>query len=181
MQNINDDKIYLDKEGYEQYLQEIDEIREKLNNNGKVKSEAYTGAVGDGWHDNFDFEEAKREEFKILSDLRKKIEGLSRIVIIENNKATDLIDINDYVTISISFDGEDEEEMFFKLVASSSPDFNGEVSEISVNAPLGASVYQKKIGDKGSYQVGEDVANFVILDKRKTLESDEQMESKRSK
>ena len=177
----NDKKIYLDQAGYEQYLQEIEEIKKQLNDNSKAKSTAYTNAVGDGWHDNFEFEEAKREELKILSSLRKKIEGLSRIVIIENNKESDLIDINDYVTISISFDGEDEEEMFFKLVASSSPNFNGEVIEISVNAPLGASVYQKKIGDKGSYKVGEDVANFVILDKRKTLEPDEQMESKRRK
>ncbi len=181
MQKNNDNKIYLDKAGYEQYLQEIEEIREKLNDNGKTKSEAYTGAVGDGWHDNFDFEEAKREELKILSALRKKLEGLSRIVIIENSKASDLVDIDDYVTISISFDDEDEEEMFFKLVASSSPNFNGEVREISVNAPLGASVYQKKVGDKGSYKVEEDVANFIILDKRKTLEVDDQMKSKRSK
>ena len=66
MQKNTDDKIYLDRAGYEQYLQEIEEIREKLNNNGKIKSEAYAGAVGDGWHDNFEFEDAKREEFKIM-------------------------------------------------------------------------------------------------------------------
>ena len=177
----NDKKIYLDQAGYEQYLQEIEEIKKQLNDNSKAKSTAYTNAVGDGWHDNFEFEEAKREELKILSSLKKKIEGLSRIVIIENNKTPDLIDINDYVTIFINYGGTDEEEMTFKLVASSNPNIFGEVCEISVNAPLGASVYQKKVGDKGSYTVENDVINFVILDKKSILEPDEQMKSKGSK
>ena len=58
-------------------------VKSSLNNNSKEKSQSYVDAVGDGWHDNFAFEEFKREEFKIMSKLKEKISGLSRIVMKE--------------------------------------------------------------------------------------------------
>ena len=68
---MEDNKIYLDKNGYEQLLAEIDRINQELSTNGKEKGEAYEVA-GDGWHDNFAFEEASRQEKLLLNQLRSK-------------------------------------------------------------------------------------------------------------
>ena len=66
---MKDEKIYLTKSGYEQFLSELQKLRDSLSNNGKGKSDAYVNAVGDGWHDNFEFEQAKREELRIIADI----------------------------------------------------------------------------------------------------------------
>jgi hypothetical protein len=79
---MDDDKIYLDKEGYKKYLEEIDELKRQYTLNSKEKSEAYQVAVGDGWHDNFGFEQAKRDEDRILGELRRKTADLRKIVIV---------------------------------------------------------------------------------------------------
>jgi len=165
----NEEKIYLDQAGYEQYLKEIEKIREQIRNNGKQKSNAYEGAVGDGWHDNFEFEEAKREELKLMGLLESKLEGLNRIVIVETTDENNLIDINDYVTVETSSKGTSPSEMFFKLIASSMPNFGAEVFEISINSPLGKAVYQRKVGDNVSYTVNGNVFNVTIINKSKTL------------
>ena len=78
---MDKDKIYLDQAGYQDYLEEIERLKDLLNQNNQAKAEAYNGAVGDGWHDNFDFEVALREEHKIMGLLQKKREDLEKIVI----------------------------------------------------------------------------------------------------
>lgn len=166
----NDGKIYLDQKGYDEYVKEINRIKDQLANNGKLKSEAYENAVGDGWHDNFAFEEAKREEFKIMSALKEKIEGLSRIVIVDYLNEENVVDVNDYVTIDMYFSDEEPEELVFKLVASNAPNFDGEVSEISLNSPLGNAVYGKKIGDKTNYSVNNNNVSVVIKNATKNCE-----------
>lgn len=44
----NEEKLYLDNDGYQRLLEEIDLLKAKLAKNGKEKGEAYSGAVGDG-------------------------------------------------------------------------------------------------------------------------------------
>ena len=69
---MREEKIYLDQLGYQDYLADIKKLKEELNQNNRQKSSAYDSAVGDGWHDNFDFEHALREEFKIMGFLKRK-------------------------------------------------------------------------------------------------------------
>lgn len=168
------EKIYLDQKGYQQYLQEIEALKEKLNENNRQKSSAYTSAVGDGWHDNFEFEEAKREEFKIMGLLRDKIEGLNRIVIIEKDEKSqnddNLVDIDDYVSVLLLMPNNEIEHMIFRLVASLST--SRDVKEISLNSPMGKAVYGKKVGEIGKYQVNENVFSVQILAKSKELNED---------
>ena len=59
-------KIFLTKEGYDQLLVSIDKLYEQLKKNNIQKSKAYDDAVGDGWHDNIDFEEAVRKKKEIF-------------------------------------------------------------------------------------------------------------------
>lgn len=168
------EKILVDEIGYEQFFDELNKLKILFSNNASDGSQAYNDAVGDGWHDNFAFEEAKREEFKIMSALQEKIEGLSRIVIVDSLNEESVVDINDYVTIDMYFPGEEPEELIFKLVASNTPNFDGEVSEISLNSPLGKSVYGKKIGEKTSYSVNENDVFVVIKNATKNYEQDQE-------
>ena len=67
------DKIYLDQEGYDNYLKELDEIREKIRKNNVDISEYMSDdAYGDSWHDNFAYEQAIKEESRLLYELNKK-------------------------------------------------------------------------------------------------------------
>ena len=59
---MNKEVYYVSQEGYDLFFKEIDNLRDLLNRSGKDKSESSNLAVGDGWHDNFDFEESARDE-----------------------------------------------------------------------------------------------------------------------
>ena len=166
----NNEKIYLSKEGYNQYLKELEELKEKLKINGREKTSAYVSAVGDGWHDNFEFENAKREEFKIMRDLREKTEGLSKIVIIDKEaEQKDLVDIDDYVSVDMYFEDNTQDKELFKLIAANTPNMNSDIPEVSLNSPLGRAVYQKKIGEKNYYIVNKNRIDITITGKYKDI------------
>ena len=72
------DKIYLDQEGYENHLKELEEIREKIRKNSSDISEFMSDdAYGDGWHDNFAYEQAIQKESSLLYELKKKEKAIS--------------------------------------------------------------------------------------------------------
>lgn len=170
-----EDKIYLDQKGYEQFLQEIDEIRKALQKNGKNKSSAFVGAVGDGWHDNFEFEEAKREELRLGKILQEKLEILSRIEIIDSIiEESEAINVDDYILAEMKYGDDLPEQMIFKLVGLSTPNFKADIPEISLNSPLGKAVYQKKVGDLVSYSVNGFVTSVLINKKSKKSENFEE-------
>lgn len=48
------DKIYLSKEGYQKYLEKLENIKKKIEkNNIDITEYVSDDAYGDGWHDNF--------------------------------------------------------------------------------------------------------------------------------
>lgn len=48
------DKIYLSKEGYQKYFEELENIKKKIEkNNIDITEYVSDDAYGDGWHDNF--------------------------------------------------------------------------------------------------------------------------------
>lgn len=157
---MNQEKLYLDQKGYQDYLDEIEKWKEQLNHNSTKRAKSYQDAVGDGWHDNFDFEVSIREEYKILGMLDKLQKELEKIVIIKPITNEEQIGINQYVTVRLLFMDE-AEELGFKLVAS----FNPKEDEISINSPMGRAIYEKKVGDKVSYQVLDKVYFVTILSK----------------
>lgn len=77
------EKIYLTEEGFLEFQDNINKLKEKMNKIQREKSEACSGAVGDGWHDNFAYEEAKRNEDTISSQIKLLIENSRNIEIIK--------------------------------------------------------------------------------------------------
>ena len=121
------------------------------------------------WRNNFDFEEAKRKELKIIGEIKRKANDLLRIVVIDDETKEEIVNINDYVLANISFENE-EETMIFKLVGTFSPDDELKIPEIGINTPLGKAVYKKQISTETSYEVNGNITHITIVDKAKNLD-----------
>lgn len=157
-------KIYLDSEGYNEYLREIDSLVEQINIvRGKSFSLKETHSDADSLNEALD--ELKRQETKLRDRLIQKRNDLKRIEIVET-VSSDIINVNDVVNVLL-----DEDEMTFKLVASN-PDFNADIPMITIDSPLGKEVYLKEIGYVGNYTVGKNNIRVEIVSKEKesTLE-----------
>ena len=159
---MTEQPIYLTKEGYQQYVDDIEKLHEKLGSSSKDKSESYRAAVGDGWHDNFAFENAKREELMVIKELEEKIAGLSRIVIVDKLEDSSVIDIDDIVRLSIQITPEKKREPIIKLIGEEHGDLESDTKEISINSPLGEAIYRQTVGTTVEYVVGNKALSAVI-------------------
>ena len=155
--------IYLDQNGYNEYLKKIEQIKKAIQENNKGRKEAFDAGAGDGW-DSPEFEEIERTNMRLNGELRKMYEALDRIVIIEKHNDQEIIDIGDIILADMIFSSNDTEEMIFKLVGTTG-NLEAEIEEVSINSPLGNAIYKKKIGDTCSYSVNN--RNFSILLKKK--------------
>lgn len=168
---MNENKIYLDQQGYQELLKSIDMIKLKIKENSAGRKEAFDAGAGDGW-DSPEFEEIERQERLLNGELAHLYDTLTRVEIIEKEDNAEIIDIGDVFKIDIYFSSDDFEEDVFKLVGGSA-DFNKEIKEISLNSPLGKSVYKKKVGDTTSYNVGDRQFNVLIKSKLDLTLNDE--------
>lgn len=148
---------YLDEEGYDKYIEEIKETRKELAKIKASKHDAYNATSSNSLGDNFDFEETERLEVMTLGKLKRLVEGLQDIVIVkEQEKKEDTVNLNDCVELSLYIKEEQEIEKF-KLVAYR--DVNNEDEDytpISLSSPIGRAIYGRKIGETIPYSVGDD-------------------------
>ncbi len=155
-------KIYLDEDGYQNYLKELEQLKEKINLNSKDISEFQSDdAYGDGWHDNFAYEQAIQKENALFYEYHKKLKGLDQIEIIKTKKSSNLVEIGSIV--ELHFDGELETEIY-KITGNTVSNFRLDQMEITLNSPLGKSVFHKKINDSFSYQVDNKKISGKIID-----------------
>ena len=155
--------IYLDQDGYNEFLKGIEKIKEDLRRNDMGRKEAFDAGAGDGW-DSPEFEEIERNNTRLVGELQRRYNELQRIVIIEKHNDSDTIDIGDIILANMIFSSANTEEITFKLVATSGG-FGKEIREVSINSTLGAAVYKKQIGDTCSYSVNN--RNFSVYLKQK--------------
>lgn len=153
------DKIYLDQEGYEKYLKEIEEIKEKIQKNSTDISE-YMGddAYGDGWHDNFAYEQAIKKENALFYELDKKLKGLNNIEIVNKKEKSNKVEIGSIIEVEI--EGEKE---IYKLTGSTNSNLNSDIPEITLNSLLGKSIYKKEIGDIFIYKTDSYIVEGKII------------------
>ena len=154
------DVLYFDKEGYEKYLEEIEKIKEELRIVNECRKNTFNASEGDGW-DSSQFEDIELQSDRLKGELNRRYEELSRIVIVEKHNKEDQIDIDDIVEVNMIFSEDDSEEMIFKLVGKNA-NLKAEIAEISINSPLGMSVYKKRVGETCVYTVGNrNVSVFI--------------------
>lgn len=164
------EKLYLDQVGYEQYLANIEKLKLRLKDINLGRKDAFDAGAGDGW-DSPEFEEIERQERIVMGELQRMYEGLSNIVIIEKHNNNEIIDIGDTLLVDMIFSADDREEFTFKLVGTGGNHDAG-IQEVSINSPLGMSVYKKKIGDQTGYSVnGRSIS--VTIKQKKDLEKEQ--------
>ena len=147
-----DKEILVDEEGYNQFIEELEKLKALSIDNGMVGSEAYESAVGDGWHDNFSFEQNMRESrtiAKMIDKMQDDKKNLKKIKVSKHKE--DYINIGDTIELSIKYDIDDIETETIKLTGKYIPDTKGKIPEITLNSPLGKAIYLKKITDKNIY------------------------------
>ena len=158
-----EEKILVDKKGYQQLLDEIDKIELELINIGKEKGEA-TDDAGNSTHDNFSYEQAKVQEEMAIVRLGKARERLKRAIVVEKSNEPNIVDIDDYIKVELDIFGSIEEDII-KLVGGTPISDDLEYTEASLNSPLGMAIYKKRIGDNFSYSVRDNIINGKIIGK----------------
>jgi len=166
-QNKPIEPVYLDQDGYNELLAEIERLRGELNKNGQRRREALENGARNG-DDSPEFEIIGLQERLILGNLKDLYAKLNRVVIIEKHNEEDVIDIGDIVTIDMMFTEEDSEELMVKIVVGK-PNLEKEIKEITINSPLGKALYQKQVGEQTSYLVNNTEFKVVIKSKTKAL------------
>ena len=140
--------VLVDTDGFNQYYEELNRLKDISLSIASTGSESYADAVGDGWHDNFAFEDTMRESRKIASRINKMLEDEKYLKIVDKkSNSDDIIDIGDIIKIKVIYDIDDIEEYTVKLTGKYMIDNNAKIKEVSLNSPIGRSIYLKNIND----------------------------------
>lgn len=161
-----EDKIYLTADGYKQYCEEIGKIEAELLKNTDYKVQAISEAPGDGWHDNFAYEDACRNESMLQKRLEQLLKQKGKIELIDS-KVSDqsLVNIGDVIKLEFMYDDGDSEMEEVRLTGNWKVSLDDLRQEISLNSPLGRAIYLQKLGSIVSYSVNGKNICVHILDK----------------
>ena len=157
-------EILVNKEGYNQFFDEFEKLNYSLTSNAAHGSEVYADAVGDGWHDNFAYEDAMRKEKMIQNKINDMILQEDSLVLINDEEYDDnIVCINDIVEVSIIYDEDDSEIETIKLTGKYLPDDKN--NEVTLNSPIGKALHRQKIGSTVSYKVNNKELKVKIIRK----------------
>lgn len=157
-------EILVNKEGYNQFFDEFEKLNYSLTSNAAHGSEVYADAVGDGWHDNFAYEDAMRKEKMIQNKINDLILQKDSLVLINDEEYDDnIVCINDIVEVSIIYDEDDSEIETIKLTGKYLPDDKN--NEVTLNSPIGKALHRQKIGSTVSYKVNNKELKVNIIRK----------------
>lgn len=158
--------VLVDTEGFNQYYEELNRLKDISLSIASIGSESYADAVGDGWHDNFAFEDTMRESRKIASRINKMLEDEKYLKIVDKkSNSDDIIDVGDILKIKAIYDIDDIEEYTVKLTGKYMINNNAKIKEISLNSPIGRSIYLKNINDDIGYYVNDKKTSIKIINK----------------
>ena len=157
--------VLVDTEGFNQYYEELNRLKDLSLSIASIGSESYADAVGDGWHDNFAFEDTMRESRKIASRINKMLEDEKYLKIVDKKSTSDdIIDVGDILMIKVIYDIDDIEEYTIKLTGKYMIDNNAKIKEVSLNSSIGRSIYLKNINDNDiHYYVNDKKISIKII------------------
>lgn len=120
---------------------ELDNLKERLDNIRKEKHLSFSQADGDGWHDNFGYEQAVRDEKMIINQINALSESIRTAIILEDECSNNQISVGSNVVLRLDYGDGDVEEIVGKLVALAGNSFE---NEITLNSPIGQAIFGKK-------------------------------------
>ena len=157
--------VLVDTDGFNQYYEELNRLKDISLSIASIGSESYADAVGDGWHDNFAFEDTMRESRKIASRINKMLEDEKYLKIVDKKSTSDdIVDIGDILKIKVIYDIDDIEEYTIKLTGKYMINNDTKIKEVSLNSPIGRSIYLKSINDNDiCYYVNDKKISIKII------------------
>lgn len=164
MQNGKKDltPIYLDKQGYVDFLASIDQLKERISNNNKERKAAFSAETR-GEYISAEFEDIERLNLRLVTELQRRREMLSRVIIVDKEEVNDKVNIGNIVKIIVSSGNSEPEEKIFKIVGTMPIfDSKSEIREISINSPVGKAIYQRSVGETCTYSVNKTIFNVLI-------------------
>lgn len=107
-----------------------------------------------------------RESRKIASRINKMLEDEKYLKIVDKkSNSDDIIDVGDILKIKVIYDIDDIEEYTVKLTGKYMINNNAKIKEISLNSPIGRSIYLKNINDDIGYYVNDKKISIKIINK----------------
>ena len=108
--------------------------------------------------ENFEYKAAKQEKNRNESRIRYLERMIRSAVVIDDSSKDDEVGINN--TVSVLFDGEDEEEKYKIVTTVRSDSLKG---LISIDSPLGKALLGHKEGDRVHVTVDENISYYVTI------------------
>ena len=150
------ERIMLTNEGFESLKKELGVLKEKLMTDvaQKIKEAREYGDLSE----NSEYDEAKNEQGKINSRISEIEEILSHATIVENNRNNHDINIGNFVRLR---ELNTNKEMEIMIVTSQESDVFK--NKISIDSPLGESLYKRHIGETVRVKAPNGVKKYKIL------------------
>ncbi|MCL2587674.1 MAG: GreA/GreB family elongation factor [Firmicutes bacterium] len=152
------EKTLLDANGFKQYETAVVELKQKIRDTQLEKNEA--AGIAYDWHDNAGFEHAQGQEMRLHQQLRRLQEQGSTFELVERGNDRTVVDIGDTVTVDVEYAPDDIEVSTYHLTGNFK---NMSDDEVSINSPIGESMYGKEAGSEFSFPAGHGVAKGVIV------------------
>ena len=108
--------------------------------------------------ENFEYKAAKQEKNRNESRIRYLERMIRSAVVIDDSSKDDEVGINN--TVTVIFDGEDEEEKYKIATTVRSDSLRG---LISIDSPLGKALLKHKAGDRVHVVVDEKTSYYVTI------------------
>lgn len=146
-------KMYITKERYQYYTNQLDEKEKQLSELIVAKNEALNNVTG---MEEIPYASVRwNNEIRVIKNEIESINAMLKdAIIVERNKEIDdVIDLGDRVTVEI-----DDKCNTFTLVSTFM-----EMGEVSLASPLGKSIYKKRLGDSGEYKVDKRTVKYTIV------------------
>lgn len=159
-------EILVSKDGYDQFFLELEKLKDNITSNALISTEACNDAVGDGWHDNFAYEDAKRQEDKIVAQINSLVSDSNYIELVNINEYYDnKVNINDMIELKFNYEDGSIDIDKIKLTGNWKSKDCEDYQEITLNSPLGRAIYLKKLKSKVEYTVNDKLIVIDILGK----------------
>ena len=130
------DKIYFTKQGMDKFLQKIQEIENRLKNMYSRLAEL-ADVGGDGYHDNFSYEQQMRDIGMLDEELAHQRKLLYNSTIVNSAQNKDKVAIG--LSVLIEYDGQEEE---WEIVGYGESDSDNR--KIAYNTPLAQTLIGKQ-------------------------------------
>jgi len=141
----------------EEAKKKIEELEERLKNVLSQKGEAYQ-IGGDGWHDNFTFEQLIRQEEALRFQISELKAFLRKVKIIKEKVGGKTVRVGSRVILLF----DDGKQLEYKIVGLMQS--NPKKNYISYESPLGAAILGAKQGEKRKFITNNKQKSVKVLD-----------------